>query len=383
MELTLVVDHQCNLRCRYCYTGHKFDRRMPDEVMRQALDRAFDSAPSHLDIGFSGGEPLLHLEFLETAAEYAEERVAELGSRSPTLRYVVSTNLTLLGERAVAWLKRLPSEVSTSLDGPEPVHDAVRRQDDGEGSHARVRSSLNRLDAEGIPYSVNTVVTRDTASRLGEVVAELFATNARRFRLALNFLEPWAQANLRALEQGLLAAAEVWMEAFRRGEQRQLEPFHSKILSHLYGGVGCPSRCRIVGREWSVAPSGNIYPCVRMVGDDTKHELVIGNVATGVLAERVQHLQHLVDRVEETCSGCEHGGRCASHCGCQHLALTGELGRVSPVLCDSEEAVIRAANHVAETLFREACPAFMDFYYRKRWMPAQVAPPTHLRRGRE
>lgn len=33
MELTLFVEHQCNLRCTYCYTGDKFTRRMSSETI--------------------------------------------------------------------------------------------------------------------------------------------------------------------------------------------------------------------------------------------------------------------------------------------------------------------------------------------------------------
>ena len=40
MELTLFVDHQCNLRCKYCYNGEKFPRRMSLETMHKAVDLA-------------------------------------------------------------------------------------------------------------------------------------------------------------------------------------------------------------------------------------------------------------------------------------------------------------------------------------------------------
>ena len=42
MELTLVLDHHCNLRCTYCYAGDKFSRRMSEATMRRAIDLAFD-----------------------------------------------------------------------------------------------------------------------------------------------------------------------------------------------------------------------------------------------------------------------------------------------------------------------------------------------------
>ena len=67
MELTLFVDHQCNLRCTYCYNGDKFSRRMSIEVVRDAIRLALGSARDGLDVSFFGGEPLLHPAFLAEA----------------------------------------------------------------------------------------------------------------------------------------------------------------------------------------------------------------------------------------------------------------------------------------------------------------------------
>ena len=38
--LTLVVNHACNLRCSYCYTGEKIRRPMSPEMGRKSIDRA-------------------------------------------------------------------------------------------------------------------------------------------------------------------------------------------------------------------------------------------------------------------------------------------------------------------------------------------------------
>ena len=64
--LTLVVNHACNLRCTYCYTGLKFRRPLPAAFGQRAIDRAFRSL-SHsgtLDLAFFGGEPLIEAELI-------------------------------------------------------------------------------------------------------------------------------------------------------------------------------------------------------------------------------------------------------------------------------------------------------------------------------
>ena len=61
MRLSLILTHQCDLACSYCYAGEKSARDMPLEVGEQALERAFATlAPDEaLHLGFFGGEPLL------------------------------------------------------------------------------------------------------------------------------------------------------------------------------------------------------------------------------------------------------------------------------------------------------------------------------------
>jgi sulfatase maturation enzyme AslB (radical SAM superfamily) len=56
--LVLMVNHACNLRCDYCYTGAKFSRRMSRSIAEKAIDRALDSLETGgtLELGFFGGE---------------------------------------------------------------------------------------------------------------------------------------------------------------------------------------------------------------------------------------------------------------------------------------------------------------------------------------
>lgn len=87
-SLTLMVNHACNLRCTYCYTGTKFHSPMPAEVGNAAIDRALNSLPSGgwLDLGFFGGEPLLDAPRILDWMKYARDAAAvsrhRLGLRS-------------------------------------------------------------------------------------------------------------------------------------------------------------------------------------------------------------------------------------------------------------------------------------------------------------
>lgn len=387
MELTLVVDHHCNLRCTYCYAGDKFSRPMSEDTMRRAIDMAIAQGPRHIDLGFFGGEPTLHPDFILAAIEHAERAVRAIsGGPRPTVRFVLNTNGTLLAEprtRPLLDALRKPrlAAAFVSVDGPREAHDRHRVDAAGRGSFDRALDGVAALRDAGVPLQLTAVASKETAPLLGETLRTLLPLGAQKIIVAPSFRDDWTERDIEGLRAGLRALGDVWMDRFRAGEAIAVEPLHAKILSYLKGGMPCPSRCVLGGEELAVAPSGRLYPCAQMVGEDGDDELCIGDVQHGVDAGRASKLQASKERVEQTCAGCALRDRCQSHCGCRHVALTGALGEITAVLCEIEGALIAEADRIGETLYEEQCPAFLDFYYRRNWRPAP-GQLTQLRRSR-
>ena len=218
MELTLFVDHACNLCCSYCYNGRKFSRLMPSEVMRKSVDMALASRPAVLDVSFFGGEPLLHPGFIEETLAHVETAVRSQPEPRPRVRYVMNTNGTLADDRVLALLSP-PRDftVYLSLDGPAAVHDAHRVDERGQGSFAGILANLERLRRTGVSFRLVAVVRPDTARRLGEVVRTLLDLQPAQATLAPDFRAPWTEESIALLRAGLRDAGHVWMDAFRRG----------------------------------------------------------------------------------------------------------------------------------------------------------------------
>jgi len=109
--------------------------------------------------------------------------------------------------------------------------------------------------------------------------------------------------------------------------------------------------------------------------------MVIGHVDTGLDRDALERLQTAKERSSSSCDPCALRHRCQSRCGCRHLALSGELGVITETLCETEAAFIDEADRVAELLFAEQCPTFVDFYYRRKWVATQGSVLVNLRRG--
>jgi uncharacterized protein len=381
MELTLFVDHQCNLRCTYCYNGEKFSRRMSTDVMRKAAALALRSARGELVVAFFGGEPLLHPDFIAETVDHFE-REARRAAPGLALAFVMNTNGTLIDDRAIRMMSA-PRRflVNVSLDGAPEVHDRVRLTAGGKGTFDAVARGLARLRAASIPFQLLSVVTPEGAGRLGRTVRTALDLEPEKAQLSVDYRAPWTEASIGELREGLRDAGDEWMKTFRAGKAIPLNPMHGKILAHLHGGMPCASRCLLGNGEVTVAPSGRLYPCGQMVGEDSDAALVIGEVETGIDPGRVGGLQAARDRIDETCGACELRDRCQSQCGCRHVALTGELGKVTAALCETEAAFIDEADRIAETLHAERCPAFLSYYYERAWGMAPGAKLVTLRRA--
>jgi His-Xaa-Ser system radical SAM maturase HxsB len=139
-----VVSLRCEHSCHYCQVSRvSADRTrydMTEETARRALDLAFRSPAPHLKIELQGGEPLLNFERVRQIVLEGGARAAREGRQ---VEFVVTTNLALLDEEMLAFFRERDVFLSTSLDGPEAVHNANRPRP-GNDSYARVVANLGR-----------------------------------------------------------------------------------------------------------------------------------------------------------------------------------------------------------------------------------------------
>lgn len=121
-ELTLMVNHACNLRCAYCYTGEKIRRPISDITSLTAIDHALNSLREGGDLqpGFSGGEPLLEADGILRWIEVAENAASEHGI---SVSCMMTTNGTLTSEPAWRAMTHESMSLSISHDGLPGIHD--------------------------------------------------------------------------------------------------------------------------------------------------------------------------------------------------------------------------------------------------------------------
>jgi radical SAM protein with 4Fe4S-binding SPASM domain len=94
--------------------------------------------------------------------------------------------------------------------------------------------------------------------------------------------------------------------------------------------------------EFAFTPSGNIYPCERLIGSDNGQSHCIGNIHDGFfLKEKCFQKSNMATNNE--CQLCSLSQYCMNWCGCTNYFLTGSYNLVGPFVCASEKVAINSA----------------------------------------
>ena len=87
---------------------------MSKETAKKAVDIAMSCPTPCISIEFQGGEPLINFEVIKYIVEYADQMAIE---KNKTVEYNLVSNLTLLTDEIIDYIRQHNIGVSTSIDG--------------------------------------------------------------------------------------------------------------------------------------------------------------------------------------------------------------------------------------------------------------------------
>jgi SynChlorMet cassette radical SAM/SPASM protein ScmF len=203
----------CNLACRHCWIGPRFDATgnhyptLPVELFETAIREAKPLGLSGVKL--TGGEPLLHPHFT---------RLLEI-VRSEELRLIIETNGLLCTPEIAAEIAKSPDRfVSVSIDGSDAAtHEWVCGVP---GSFKAARQAVSNLVAAGIRPQVIFTVMRSNAGQVDAIVrlAEEIGAASVKF----NVVQPIARGEKLQKDQETLRIADLI--ALGRHVEQELAP---------------------------------------------------------------------------------------------------------------------------------------------------------------
>ena len=364
------------MRCDYCYAPPRAGRAMSESVAGEALELAARIHDGSCGIVFFGGEPLLHKDLIENTVARAREMERRQAGR---FHFKLTTNGLLLDDAFLAFALRHDVLVAMSCDGVQPAHDAHRRLPDGSPSFDALLPRLQRL-LEVRPYaSVLMVVNPDTAEYLSQSVEFLLDLGCRYLIVSLNYVADWDDDDMGVLEHEYGRLAKRYVEWTRAGRKFYLSPFEVKLSSHINRHCYQKERCELAQRQLSVDPEGYLYPCVQFPRAGRDSEWCIGSVHDGIDERLRRAIVALSEEEKEPCRRCAINQRCRNTCGCLNWQATGDINRISPVLCRHEQVLVRMADRIGEQLYRRRDPHFIHKHYNSAYPVLSLLEDTFAR----
>lgn len=357
MKYTLCITQQCNLRCSYCYIQKK-KAVMSLETAESIINNIFDHTPSEerIDIGFFGGEPLLEFPHMK--------RIVDLIESHPSFEVArvcldVVTNGTIFSDEIGEYLADHNITFCLSCDGPPQVQDKSRRYRNGLKSSPVVERTLREAARFFPAVLVNAVYRPDTFEFLPQVVDYFSSLGIRQIYLNPDYSASWSKEDADKLFAVFSRLADQYVDFYRKNNPHYISVIDSKILVMLKEGYSFTERCRMGRGEFAFAPSGNIYPCERLIGADEGSLHCIGHIASGLSNVRpCVHISRSTHTTRE-CSTCSLADYCMNWCGCSNFFSTGSYERMGPFQCASEKAAISAAFQAFNSLERELGAAYI------------------------
>jgi len=342
--LTLMVNHACNLRCSYCYTGAKFSSPLPRQTGEIAIVRALQSLlpGGSLNLGFFGGEPLLEAQRILDWMEYARQQARHSDNQ---VSFTLTTNGTINNPHAWQVMMADNLELAVSFDGTPQIHDRHRRDSQDKGSAAAVEATIRQLVNAGREFRVITVVRPDNLEEIPAAMEYLHALGVRAVNLSLDLWTSWTSNDGSRLNKLVTVLSKQWA---RWLPNFSLNWFDSKVVQMTaLRNSESSNTCGFGDGEIAVAPSGRLYPCERLIGEDRPGNPLClpGNALDGqadFLGSSTSAFVHC-----SPCSQCALASACDTFCRCSNFVRTGDTNRPDGLLCLLNKAT---ASAVAEIL---------------------------------
>lgn len=361
LSVTFHLTHHCNLRCSYCYTGEKLPIAMTHVTIDQSIhflqEEIKKMGATRLNITFFGGEPLIEKEKIF----YIISQLSDLVNVETFYR--MSTNGTLLNEDLMKKLYDHGVFVSLSIDGHPDVHDKHRVDVSGKPTSHKVAKAAAIMLECNPATNVTCVLSPDTASELCRSVDYIFNLGFRYITTTLDYSADWDLGHFATLKKSYQQLSEWYVDKMEKNERFYLSFFDERIRTRTHKPLHAHERCLIGTKQFSIAPNGELYPCIQFVKTNSLPEFMIGHVDQGVDQSCQSHIHNLSEKEKPECAGCKLEARCSKWCSCINFMSTGRVDQASPIVCYNEKILIEIVDKAADKLWKKRNNHFVHKHY--------------------
>ena len=311
-QVYFAVTNKCNLHCGYCYAIEKnqSSKFFSFDMFKKIVDAiAYHASSKHIEIIFHGGEPLLASpEFFQDCLEYA---IKVMETNHKTVDFGIQSNLTLMTNQMLSLMERFNMSVSTSIDGPEDIHNAARQK------WQTTMEWMRKIKSRGLKVSPIAVCSRHNHRMIGDIFSMFDSLDVRHIQVNI------ATSNVSLVPDSPFTPLsaddifEVYKDILQYGPQYHIkEEKMSQMIRHYYGlsvrnlkALGCGNPFCHAGSTMIVfTPDGKMYPCSPCVSlDGHGQDYSLGTFGDPTVDENYfPRLQRFHEKSEHYLSECQY-----------------------------------------------------------------------------
>ena len=335
------LTHRCPLHCPYCSNPVEL-LRADAELTTDEWKRVFTEARALgvLQLGLSGGEPLLRKDLEELAAH-----ARGVGLYST----LVTSGLGLTRARAERLKAAGLEHIQISIQDSDPE---MAERIAGVRSVKHKQGAAALVTELGFAFTVNVVLHRGNLDRIEQIIELAADLGADRVELANTQYYGWGLRNRAALQptrEQVERSREVAERAIQRYRGRMqityvLPDYYEAFPKACYGGWG---KLYLV-----IAPNGAVLPChgatqITSLSFDTVRERSLEWIWQESEAFRMFRGDSWM---KDPCRSCPRKAVDFGGCRCQAFALTGDAANTDPVctLTPLRQVIDRALQEPAQ-----------------------------------
>lgn len=213
-----VITLRCEHTCHYCQVSRVTENKNAFDMQHRHIDAGIElmmrSPNPHVTMEFQGGEALLAFSNIVYAVERTKKAAARFGKQ---VSFVICTNLAPMTDEIALYCKENRILISTSIDGPDYVHNQNRHRPE-KNSYAVAVSGIDKCRNVLGSDRVSALLTTTTLS-LGfphEIVDEYYKLGFRHI-----FLRPispygFAKHNLKKNQYNTSLFLDFYKQALAR-----------------------------------------------------------------------------------------------------------------------------------------------------------------------
>ncbi len=351
--IVFMAARTCNLGCKYCFAGEGEYGNLTEKPKFITCDLFMDTVKFLLEkypegiksISFFGGEPLLDYFEIKKFIPKCIEYFNECGVDVPVFAF--STNLTLITDEMIEFIKEYHIEIVSSIDGPMEINDKARvfkvRKD---SVYLSLKEATKKLRENGIKFALQMVINKNhiNAYKQGQAIEwvkeleewgyydlAIVPVETDDPELEISGCEDLEKLDLIARELSNYYISKLFVDGEYTGSKGMIAPITQIATNKMK--KNCTS-----GHSVFVDTDGNIYPCQMFCNDE---EFLLGNIYKKELSKKKVEFAANINRLDsKICKYCVARKICSYWCKGIQRSSRGDVYEVCAARCVFQKAIM-------------------------------------------